>query len=160
MNAIEQLTRDHRDLEDIFDRLSVTDEDAARAELVERLATLLTVHTMLEEQHFYPAARTSQTDELIGSFYDDHEEVKRLTGQLLRLQVDDEAFSEHVDRLRAELEKHVLQEEQVLFPLASRALPPDLLESLADEMQATRDAAAGLEPRDELFPEESPLGST
>lgn len=154
MTAIDLLKRDHRDVEDLFDRLSDADEDGRRAELRAQLVHALTVHSLIEEQHFYPAVRGPETQALVSDALRDHSGVKQLLGRLLRMDVDDDAFPSLVAQLQSEVETHVLEEENELFPIVAANMANDRLESLAGDMRAMKAAAAALDPAEELMPED------
>ncbi len=155
MDAIELLTREHRDVEDLFDSLEVTDVPERRRSLMEELARRLVVHGMLEEQHFYPALR-SQAPDLVEGFFDDHSEVRQCLGRLLSMSMDDELFSERLENLRRMVESHVAQEERDLFPKARQALGDTTLDALTAQLKATRDASSEVEPRELIDPEAAP----
>ncbi len=152
MDAIELLTREHRDVEDLFDALDVTDLPERRRELLEELAQRLVVHSLLEEEHFYPALR-SHAPHLVEGFFDDHAEVRRSLGRLLAMQMDDERFRERVDLLRRMVESHVAQEERDLFPQARASLGDGTLRALTGELLATRDASSEVDPLELIDPE-------
>ena len=65
-DAITLLKADHaeaRQLFDRFDELCASRADAdSRQSLIENLCAVLTAHTMIEEELFYPAARKTQLD--------------------------------------------------------------------------------------------------
>lgn len=148
MDAIDLLTRDHRDVEDLFTRIKETDLPDVKEELFQQIAHALTLHAVIEEQHFYPAVRSGDTQGLLKTFMEDHDQVKRKLARLLDLETDDEDFDRQVDALRAEVESHVMQEETELFARVRAMVPPDGLRELGDQMAATKSALAELEPRD------------
>lgn len=152
MDAIELLTKEHRDVEDLFDALDVTDLPDRRRALLEELAHKLVVHGMIEEQHFYPALR-SRAAHLVEGFFDDHVEVRQCLGRLLATPADEDVFVERLENLRRMVESHVNQEERDLFPEARKALGDRTLRSLSDQMGATRDASSEVEPRELIDPE-------
>jgi len=159
MNAIEQLEQDHRDVEDLFDRLDVTDDPDRRRALREEIGTLLAVHALVEEEHFYPAVRQEDTQALLVAFLKVHDDVKRLTARLLRADpADDELFCLAAQRLRLAFDRHVREEEALLFPKARELLGPDTLRALGQDMQATRETHEEIEPREYLDPENAPTG--
>lgn len=153
MDAIELLRRDHRDVEDLFDRLDDTDDGDLRQELVEQIAHALTVHTMIEEQHFYPAVREKNTERLVREFEGDHAQVKQLLAKLLNTDPDDDAFDQLIARVRTEVENHVKEEETGLFPLVLSTFSDAMLRELGAEMRTTQQINSEIEPRDVLDPD-------
>lgn len=156
MDAIDLLTQDHRALDDLFDRISRTDLPGEKEEILEEIAQALAVHTILEEQHFYPAVRGEGSEKMVRSFVDDHDLIKRKLSRLLDLDGDDEAFDDEVQLLQREVETHVAEEERELFPHVRRTFSVDDLEELADQMRATKESNSELEPREYVASELSP----
>lgn len=156
MDAIDLLTQDHRALDDLFDRIGRTDLPDEKEALIEEIAQALAVHSILEEQHFYPAVRGEGSAKLVRSLVDDHDLIKRKLSRLLELDGDDEAFDDEVLLLQREVETHVAEEERELFPLVRRTFSVDDLEELADRMRATRESNSELEPREYVAAELSP----
>jgi hemerythrin superfamily protein len=65
-DAIGMLIADHKRVAGLFadfNRLTEEGRDTAKASVVEEICLELTVHTQLEEQLFYPAARRAIKDE-------------------------------------------------------------------------------------------------
>ena len=56
-DAIALLKADHRKVEELFDDFEKATGSAKKAALVRKICTELTVHTMIEEDIFYPACR-------------------------------------------------------------------------------------------------------
>jgi hemerythrin superfamily protein len=120
-DAITMLTADHaeaRQLFDRFDELCASHADAdSRQSLVENLCAVLTAHTMIEEELFYPAVRESIADpHLLDRALDEHARAKELIAQLVDAAAGDALFNTHVSMLRRTIEQHVADEEGSLFP--------------------------------------------
>jgi len=81
-DAIALLKADHRRVEDLFAKF----EGARRADTKQRLAkqicTELTVHTILEEEIFYPASKGEIEDDLIREAYVEHNGAKLLIAEI------------------------------------------------------------------------------
>jgi hemerythrin superfamily protein len=146
MDAISLLKREHRDVEDLFDRLSTTDDEHLREELFRQLALELTLHTVVEEQYFYPALRASETGAHVQALARDHDDIKSQLAELLALEVDDESFPEGLQGLADTVERHVAEEEQELFSSARRLWDAETLEALGDQMRAAREAMREADP--------------
>lgn len=155
MDAIDLLTQDHRSIEDLFDRIDVTDRPDEKEDLLEELAHALTLHTVLEEQHLYPAARARGEEEAVRAYFEDHARVKQRLARLLDLDGDDEEFDDEVRALYRVVEQHVAEEERELFPHLRRAFNADDLAELAGELRATRAALTEMEPREFVSTDET-----
>jgi hemerythrin-like domain-containing protein len=141
-DAIALLTADHaeaRQLFDRFDELCAAHADAdSRQSLIENLCAVLTAHTMIEEEFFYPAARRSiENPRLLDQAADDHARAKELIAQLVDASAGDALFDTRVRLLRDAIEQHVVQEEDRLFPQV-RETRLDL-QAMAGEMAARKE---------------------
>ena len=138
MNAIELLESQHREVEDLFDRFEKADQAAAKRKLVEEISDKLAVHAAIEERHFYPAVKDEQTEDLLMEALEEHLAVKRVLADLLDLKPADETFEPKVKVLKEQIEHHVDEEEEELFPKVAKLLSKDQLEALGQEMTATQ----------------------
>ena len=141
-DAIALLTADHaeaRQLFDRFDELCAADADAdSRQSLVENLCAMLTAHTMIEEELFYPAARKSiENPGLLDQSAGGDARAKELIAQLVDASAGDALFNTRVRLLRDAIEQHVVQEEDRVFPQV-RDTRLDL-QTLASEMAARKE---------------------
>ena len=141
-DAITLLTADHDDARQLFDRfdeLCATDADAdSRQSLVENLCAVLTAHTMIEEELFYPAARKAiQDPRLLDEAIEEHSRAKELIAQLVDAQASDPLFNTRVSLLREAIEQHVAEEESRLFPQV-RQTQLDL-QAMANKMAARKE---------------------
>jgi hemerythrin superfamily protein len=153
MDAIGLLTEEHRDAEDLFERLELTDQEDVRAELLTQLARSLALHALIEEQHFYPAARGLGSRATVDQALEHHLGVKELLTQLLELDPGDESFLDKLEELREAVEQHVAEEELEVFPRVRRALDPETLRELGEQMSASREAASEIDPTEVVAPD-------
>jgi hemerythrin superfamily protein len=124
-DAITMLTADHaeaRQLFDRFDELCANHADAdSRQSLIENLCAVLTAHTMIEEELFYPSVRKAIEDpHLLDRAIDEHARAKELIAQLVDAAAGDALFDTRVQSLRQTIEQHVAYEEGLLFPLVRK----------------------------------------
>src|SRR5262252_6318594 len=87
-NAIEMLREDHRKVKDLFEHFEGTDS-GDRKEIVDTTLRELEVHTSIEEEIFYPAARLAlqeldgeEGDDTIDEAWEEHHVVKLLSAEL------------------------------------------------------------------------------
>ncbi|HEX8823528.1 MAG TPA: hemerythrin domain-containing protein [Archangium sp.] len=133
MDPIELLTRQHEETETLFQQVAVA-SGAEKTHLFRRLAWMLTLHTQLEERHFYPAVKLAETEDLLLHSFDDHAESKALISQLIHLDISDMQFEPALVRLRASVEAHVAEERTILFPQVRQLLSAEQLEQLGEEL--------------------------
>jgi len=135
MDAIELLTRQHREIERLFARVEGgrgTDQHS----FFLQLARALRLHTFLEEQIFYPAARKSAED-LVNDSFEDHDTMKRLLTDAEDLGTEHQSFSVQLTDLREAVQDHLRSEEQDLFPQVRKALGADELETMGSDMESS-----------------------
>lgn len=141
MDAIALLTQQHEETEAIFQQVAVA-TGAERGRLFRLLARMLTLHTMLEERHFYPAVKVAETEDLLLHSFDDHAESKALISQMIHLDLNDMQFEPALVRLRASVEAHVAEERSIVFPLVRKLFSTEDLERLGDELARRTDELA------------------
>ncbi|WP_257453020.1 hemerythrin domain-containing protein [Archangium lipolyticum] len=139
MSAIELLKQQHREVDELFRRIKVSDEDE-RISLLGKVAEALTIHAALEEQLFYPFAREQGVDGIIDESFQDHAEVKRLVSEILQVKQNDPRLMELCSRLERMVTEHVGHEESALFPKVESLANRDDLVSMRDDMQQAIDS--------------------
>ncbi|HEX8436077.1 hemerythrin domain-containing protein [Archangium sp.] len=133
MDPIELLTQQHDEAELLFQQVAMASGEE-KLHLFRRLAWLLTLHTQLEERHFYPMVKLAETEDMLLHSFDDHAEAKALISQLLHLDARDIQFEPALVRLRTSVEAHVAEERTTLFPLVQRLLSAEHLARLGAEL--------------------------
>jgi hemerythrin superfamily protein len=136
IDAITLLTQDHREAQDMFAQYAALGQRAttSKKNLADEICISLTLHTMVEEEIFYPAVRAAAGDaaELLDEAAVEHASAKELIVQLQEMDPDDEFYDATVKVLGEQIAHHVQEEEQDMFPKAKKA-GLDLV-ALADEM--------------------------
>jgi hemerythrin-like domain-containing protein len=119
MHAIDLLTRQHRHVERLFDRLErgAIPDPQERGETFARLVDALALHLALEEDHVYPRAEALRRPDAQEEALSEHQELKERLADLLQLDPADPAFDAKLLALRDTLEVHLEEEESELFPL-------------------------------------------
>jgi hemerythrin-like domain-containing protein len=143
-DAIDLLKQDHDKVEKAFKQFEKMDrEDAeARSELVRAVCDELKVHTTLEEEIFYPAARDAIDDEdILNEAAVEHETAKMLIEQLENMQVDDPNYHATFTVLGEYVRHHIKEEEGELFP-AARKSGIDL-QALGEQMRSRKQELVG-----------------
>jgi hemerythrin-like domain-containing protein len=143
-SAIEMLTQDHKRVQKLFkdfEKVDRDDEEAVR-ELVETACLELQIHSMLEEEIFYPAVRGQTEDpeqeHLLNKAEIEHETVDDLIAKLHELEADDPMYSAYFEVLSEYVRHHIKEEEQELFP-AVEAMNELDLGQLGDDMRLRRE---------------------
>ena len=122
-NAIDLLTQDHEFVKKAFRAFEKMDHDdhEALGNLVGQVCDALEVHTKVEEEVFYPAARKALKDEdLMNEAEIEHDSAKTLIRQLKRMKPDDPKYVATFTVLGEYVKHHVKEEEEEMFPKARR----------------------------------------
>lgn len=110
-DAIALLKADHRAVEAMFETYKSA-QDAQKADLVSRICTALTIHTILEEEIFYPACREAASDEEpLDEAQVEHDSAKMLISSLMQQSEGDRFRDAKVSVLAEQIKHHVAEEE-------------------------------------------------
>jgi iron-sulfur cluster repair protein YtfE (RIC family) len=138
MDAFELLKADHEKVAGLFDQLEAA-SGKAKLEVFNEIKTELELHTQLEEKIFYPALeKRGETRELTMEAYEEHAVVKTLLRELSRARTANEEWEAKAKVLRENVEHHVEEEENELFPKAEGALSEQEFEKLSQRMEAEK----------------------
>lgn len=116
---VEALKLEHAAVAKLFDALEATDEHATtrRNLLVMQLKHALTKHAIEEENVIYPALREAGQIEAADELNKEHGYVKQYLYELENTPTASPQWMEIVRRFRADIEDHVAEEENNLFPM-------------------------------------------
>ena len=140
MDAVTLLKADHRKVEDLFEQFEKARETERKKTLAEQICTELCVHTMIEEEIFYPACQAKVEDEdVIDESYVEHDGAKVLVAELIECEPDDEFFDAKVSVLSEEIKHHVQEEEKRGEGVFAKAKAAGMdLESLGERIMARK----------------------
>jgi len=135
--AVEILREQHDKVKKAFKQFEKLDREdtEAQQQLVQTVCEDLKLHTTLEEELFYPAAREAIDDEdLLNEAQVEHETAKMLIEQLENMSGDDPNFHATFTVLGEYVLHHVKEEEGEMFPQVNET---DLdLEELGTRMRS------------------------
>jgi hypothetical protein len=136
-DAIALLKADHRKVEELFEKYEKT--RSKKADIAKTICLELTVHTMIEEEIFYPACRAAEIDaDMMDEANVEHDGAKMLIAELEAGSPDDDFYDAKVKVLSEEIKHHVKEEEQ-RGGIFSQAREADLdLEALGEQMAARK----------------------
>lgn len=148
-DVLELLTEQHRQVDDLIEKLETAALDAAdRSTTFRQLADSLAAHTAMEEQLFYPTVRAKQTEDQLLEFTEEHLAIKRVLADLLRDGIEAERFAAKLAVLKEEFSHHAhAEEERKLFPEVRRLLSADEFEALGAECLSLFEMLMAAEPR-------------
>ncbi|MCW1383352.1 hemerythrin domain-containing protein [Novosphingobium sp. KCTC 2891] len=109
-DAIALLKADHRKVEELFSKYESA-SDAKKADLAQQICTELKIHTIIEEEIFYPALKGKIEDETYTEAYVEHDGAKVLINDIVASSPEDAFFDAKVKVLSEEIKHHVHEEE-------------------------------------------------
>lgn len=154
MNAIKMLKKQHQEVAKMFKEFEGAKSAPARRKLFEQIADALAVHAAIEERHFYPAVKEDQTEDILLESVEEHLEIKRVIADLLAMEPDDENFDAKVKVLQENVDHHVEEEQDELFPKVEKLIDAETLEAIGEAMEETQaELIAEGSPRDAVLSE-------
>jgi hemerythrin superfamily protein len=142
MDAIAMLKADHRKVEELFEKFESTNGKATKQRLAGQICLELKVHTVIEEEIFYPACRGKIEDELVDEAYVEHDAAKLLINEIEAGGPDEAFYDAKVKVLSEMIEHHVDEEEKRSEGMFSQARAAGLdMDELADQMRRRKRSA-------------------
>ena len=143
MHAIDLLIADHNRVRGLFTRFNAakeSEDETTMIELAGKIFDELDVHTKIEEEIFYPAARATfeEVAEVVDEGLQEHHVVKLLMAELGQTPGGDEAWIAKMAVLVENVEHHAEEEEREMFPKLRSGMSADRLEQLAEQMEARK----------------------
>ena len=138
-DAIQLLTQDHREVEALFEKFEKASRDGTKEKLARQICTELKIHTMIEEEIFYPALRGKIDDDDLDEATVEHDAAKVLINDIEAGEPSDDFYDAKVKVLQEEIEHHVKEEEKQQGNLFSQARKTDVdLGALGEQMAARK----------------------
>ena len=137
-DAIALLKADHRKVEELFEKYESA--RSKKADIARQICMELTIHTMIEEEIFYPACRKAGVDsDKMDEANVEHDGAKSLIAELENGSPDDDFYDAKVKVLSEEIEHHVEEEEKRMEGLFSQARKAGLdMDALGVELAARK----------------------
>jgi len=152
-DAIALLKADHRKVEDLFEKFEGASGAATKQKIAHQICVELKIHTMIEEEIFYPALEGKIEEDLLKEAYVEHDGAKVLVNEIEAGSPEDEFYDSKVKVLSEEIEHHVKEEEAPSTGMFAQARKTDVdLVALRDAMLARKEElmaqeeAGGLPP--------------
>lgn len=138
-DAIALLKADHRKVEELFDKFENTNSSNKKLSIAREICMELKIHTMLEEEIFYPAFRGKIEDDTLDEAYVEHDGAKMLVNEIAAGSPDDDFFDAKVTVLSEEIKHHVHEEEMPSKGMFAQCRKTDVdLVELRDQMLARK----------------------
>jgi hemerythrin-like domain-containing protein len=127
------------ELDDADDHLEM---ESANQDAFDHLNELLKTHAGIEEEIFYPAMKEfSESRDLVREFHKTHKELNHLLSSLSAIKPGTKPFQKTLSVLRENMDRHVDEEENELFPLAQLLCEEDRLQEMGRHMQELKEGS-------------------
>lgn len=138
-DAIQLLRADHREVEELFEKFEKASGDDKKEQIARQICTELKVHTMLEEEIFYPALRGKIDDDDLDEAMVEHDGAKLLINEIEASGAKADFFEAKVKVLQEQVEHHIKEEEKESGNLFTQARKTDVdLDALGEQMAARK----------------------
>src|ERR1041385_2823380 len=133
------LKKDHRMVSGLIMTLEMTPKFSgmARKTLFNQIRNSLIIHTQCEEEIFYPAIRNLSFVEESGKVdeaYREHQTVKHFLNQMSNMDATSDEFDRKLTQLKQEVQHHVEEEENEMFPMATSRMSTERLEDIGEKI--------------------------
>lgn len=155
MNAIELLKNQHREVEKLFAQYEKLTHHDRKAKVCASISDNLAAHATVEEKIFYPAVYVGDLKDLLKEAVEEHLAAKRLIADLLAMAPSDGNFDAKVKVLKEQIEHHVEEEEEEMFPKVEKNMTKEELLALGEKMEAMFDSLMEGNPREDVPAETS-----
>jgi len=111
-DAIALLKHDHREVEDLFAKFENASGQDRKWRLAQQICNELKIHSMIEEEIFYPACEEAVEEDLYKEAFVEHDGAKLLINDIMAIGGEGEFFEAKVQVLSEEIKHHVKEEER------------------------------------------------
>lgn len=154
MDALSLLMKDHDLVKDIFKKIESSEDEAERKSLFEQFMDEIAIHERIEEEIFYPALQklpNARAD--VMEAFEEHHVVDMIMSEM-DVEPNDEKWDAKFTVMKENVEHHIKDEEEKLFPKAEKLLGKETLGKLGAQMADLKEEE--LRALDEQAEEEEP----
>jgi hemerythrin-like domain-containing protein len=144
MDALSLLRSDHQKVKGLVKQVEDSGDRATkqREELFQTIVDELTVHERIEEEIFYPnVQKHEKAKALVLESYVEHGVVDDLLDEISTIDTGDEKWMPAFKVFKENLEHHIKEEEDELFPKVESLFSSDQLGKMGDQMTALKEQA-------------------
>lgn len=143
-DIFDTLIKEHREAADLLEKLEQTDSEdhEARQILLVELTTALVSHNEAESRTLYESlARFNEMTDSVREHQQEHDEVNSMLATLVQMDTDDEQWPSKLKTIHENVERHVDDEENELFPQARKLLDEEEVNDLQDRFEQEKENA-------------------
>lgn len=138
-DAIMLLKHDHREVEELFSKFQKASGKDKKWKLAQQICNELKIHSMIEEEIFYPAFEGKVDDDIFHEAFVEHDGAKVLINDIMASKGEDEFFEAKVTVLCEEIEHHVKEEEKPKEGFFAQVRQTDIdLKEMRDRLMARK----------------------
>jgi hypothetical protein len=154
-NGSEVLTEQHRDLQELFRRVSQPDED--RRAVLKEIVLTLAAHVAMEKEVLVPALkeRVGDSDTLVARLEADHDQIEHILTLLERRKTNSPDVPDMVTELLDVTDRHVREADSNLLPALRTSMDGVALDELGETMES--DERHHLTHPHPMLPDSGPL---
>jgi hypothetical protein len=140
MDALQMLREDHRKMRELFRQFEDAEGTSMKRAIVDTALVELNIHSVLEEEIFYPAMRRQgNASEMVRRAEEEHKTVEKLMDELMKMDASDLTFEAKFHVLYENVKTHMDEEEAEMMPQAAEA-GMARLERLGEQMAERKQA--------------------
>ena len=140
-DAIALLKEDHRKVEELFEQFEKAKGEGRKEKLALEISKELSIHTIIEEEIFYPSIEGKVDEDLLKESFVEHDAAKVLIAEIEAGGPSDEYYDAKVKVLKEEIEHHVEEEEKPKEGLFAQTREADVdLKELGERLAARKEA--------------------
>lgn len=138
-DATHILAKDHREVEELFKKFEKASGADKKREIANQICTELKIHTMIEEEIFYPALEGKIEEDMLKEAYVEHDAAKVLVNEIEQGSPDEEFYDAKMTVLQEEVEHHVKEEEKQQGNMFQKARAADVdLNAIGEQLLARK----------------------
>jgi hemerythrin superfamily protein len=140
-DVISGLTRDHRQVQDLFDRLQPARDPGERRRLADEVTIMLVRHAVAEERYLFPVLRKVLPggDTIAQETIADHAAIENVLKQLYETDPAGPEFDMVLSKLLVHVHSHINDEEEILFPRLADHFTDNALIELDDRVTSAKE---------------------
>jgi hypothetical protein len=148
MDVLDLLERQHQDLAELFAKVVAAGTAGQRTAGVAAMVRAVEAHSRVEESVFYAAfaEQVGSAAERLYEAYEDHALLRFAAVNLLRTRATDVRFGARLKLLHDIFARHVVVEEDWMFPKAKRAFTDEALDRIGAELDRAHSARLSVGP--------------
>ena len=139
-DAIMLLRSDHDEVKDLFEQFENAEGSDEKRQIAEQICNELKIHSMIEEEIFYPALRGEIEEDMLDEAVVEHDGAKVLINDIMDGGPDESFYDAKVTVLQEQIEHHIEEEEEPRKGMFAKARESEVdLKALLEPMLARKE---------------------